>query len=482
MDAYLIKSFRGGFSEYEDKGREGSFKSGTKNIDIRKVTDSLSCQQALTDDLAAGTFNEIAHFIIPASDGNTYIFLKNGRIYKRTSAGVYTLVYTDTNVATDGAKLTGAAEYYNNVGDVFVYWCSGTRLNRKRILDSSGAAINTNWSDVNATVNAQTYPKTDLTSTDWHIMQTAGDSNLYVGNKNKLAIVGYDDTYQNEALRLLASSIVVPIVERGLDLVMGANRTDGSVVSDLYKWDTINSLNWNTKKPLPASNINALVEGALPLAQVGTNGLVFYSDLYNFDPVTRFPNGGYVNPAGVEVDGALTLFGVFGAGTGYNGIYSYGRKDKNSPECLNLEYQFDCDEIGAVKKIGSTLLFTYKNGSNYGVKKVDLLNKAVGVYRYLDLKCKPGLLDEGATWDRIVLTTSPLPDGASITCTRRVNKTGSFTSSDMEGNDLIFNEAGAMEATFNIGDLGKIFEFELTLNPINNESPEIYKIELFFTQ
>jgi hypothetical protein len=111
MDSFLIKSFKGGISDYEDKGIAGSFKYA-KNIDIRKRRDTLSAGQALADDLATGTLNGRVRFIVPASDGSTYFFLESGRIYKRTPAGVYSLVYTDV----DGG-INGACEWSNNVGD-----------------------------------------------------------------------------------------------------------------------------------------------------------------------------------------------------------------------------------------------------------------------------------------------------------------------------------------------------------------------------
>ena len=84
-----------------------------KNIDVRKRKDTLTAGQALADDLATGTFNARCRFIVPASDGNTYFFL-DARIYKRTSGGTYSLVYTDL----DGG-INGACEWGNNVGDIF---------------------------------------------------------------------------------------------------------------------------------------------------------------------------------------------------------------------------------------------------------------------------------------------------------------------------------------------------------------------------
>ena len=49
MPIYEIKSFKGGLSQYEDKGIPGAFKFAT-NLDIRKRIDSISANQALTDE------------------------------------------------------------------------------------------------------------------------------------------------------------------------------------------------------------------------------------------------------------------------------------------------------------------------------------------------------------------------------------------------------------------------------------------------
>jgi hypothetical protein len=49
MATFEISQFRGGISDYEDKGLEGSFKFGS-NLNIRKTRDSLSLNQDLVDE------------------------------------------------------------------------------------------------------------------------------------------------------------------------------------------------------------------------------------------------------------------------------------------------------------------------------------------------------------------------------------------------------------------------------------------------
>jgi len=49
MPVYEVKQFRGAISDYEDKGIPGAFKFGS-GLDVRKVVDSISCNQDLVDE------------------------------------------------------------------------------------------------------------------------------------------------------------------------------------------------------------------------------------------------------------------------------------------------------------------------------------------------------------------------------------------------------------------------------------------------
>ena len=97
MASFLLDSFRGGFSEWEDKGISGSFKRGSA-LDIRKKVDSLTSQQALADEFTHANMTDLAIAIIPASNGKAYAFCRDGKIFERSSLGVWntTPVYTDT--------------------------------------------------------------------------------------------------------------------------------------------------------------------------------------------------------------------------------------------------------------------------------------------------------------------------------------------------------------------------------------------------
>lgn len=477
MRSFVIEKFNGGISDYEDRGLPGSYKFAS-NIDPRKRKDSISAGQALTDDLATGgLMNGKVTTVITASDGNSYWLLYNGRILKRTSAGVYSLVYTDA----DGG-IVGGTESYNNVGDTFITWRTATKLHRKRILGTG--YTNVDWTDTDATVNGQTYPKTNLTSTTQGMMRWI-NGNLLGCNGNTLFFVGYDDSYSNEALVLIPGNVSKTLMESGLNVKIGANRLDEQQKSMVFVWDGL-SLNYNDKLQLPFANINAMIESEVSIVQFGSNGELYYFGDQSKLPVTSFPSGGQVDPEGVDLYKGMVLFGVYGNGTGKTGIYSYGRKIKNSPFILNLEYQFDCDEINVVRLIGSDILFSYKSGSNYGVKKVDSTVKASqAIIQSLDLKAPPEL-QRLAEFNQCVLTMAPLPANCSVELWRRIDKVE--TGGDGNGwyqcntQDLStqFTTTNGKEATFLIGDKGKIIELMVKLNCSANTTPEIYKIQQFF--
>jgi len=471
MANFILKSFKGGFSDYEDKGVEGAFKSG-KNLNIRKKADTLSCNQALLDlTPPAQGFNTLADWWVPSSDGNYYAFSRNGRIYKFTPDLTCTLVYTDT----DGAIL-GAWEWGVSSGKKYLFWATATKLHRKEIPGEI------DWSDIDADAG---WPKTNLTSSLSHMMRGIGGGigALVICNDETLALVGYDDSYTNEILRFTPGNYAKVLLQRDKNVVIGTVAKNQLVQSALFLWDgmdTEEAFGWDDSKPIPLQDIAAIIDTEVSLLVDG-KGQVFNADFLNGLPIFTFPDNGKVNPGGVTSEEYLALFGVWGNGAEKSGIYSYGRKFKNASIVPNLEYQFDCDEIGGVIKVGDHLLISYKSGANYGVKDIDQNNKAEAVYETIDLwqPAKTGF-QKTVKWNSIVLTTAPLPADCSISVKYKLNKNGEFKVSNLRDGETAFDTEGAQEAVFFVGDLGKVEELQVTLTPSGNDTPEIYRIEPYF--
>ena len=480
MNLFKIRNFRGGKSDWADVGILGSFKFGS-NLNIRRDVDSITCNQALTDDLATGTMTATANFIVNSSDGNSYFFCADGKIFKRTSAGAYTLVYTDA-----GGAILGAIEWGQDNGKNYLFWATDTHLHSKEI---AGLA---NWSDVDASIGTTTYPKT-ITSAPWHIMKQINGTMLF-GNGSWLGMVSWDKSYTDKSLALTPNNIAKPLMEYKGYAYIGTTKADNAQNAEMYVWDTAQSLNWNAKNTVPTNAINAMINSEYPLMQVGVNGQLLLADISTYTlPLVSFGDGGIVKPDAVEIVDGVAMFGVYGNGTGKSGIWSYGRKKKNANISLNLEYAFDCTEIGSIKQVGTDLLLSYKTtttGSVYGVKKVDLSNKAIGTYQSLDLvlpstltalsKIRATYSDREQVITKIRIITAPLPAGTSITCKRRIDKSGNFVTANLEGGGSSMTGTGMQDAWFYVGDMAKIVEVELTLTPYQNVAPEVYEIQLYF--
>jgi hypothetical protein len=409
-------------------------------------------------------FEDLIRFFVDASDGNTYGFGNTGYIYKRDVNGLWSVVHKATG------QIKGAAEMPQDNGLSYLVWAEDTDLHIKPLPGSSS------WSDVDTRAG---WPKTNLTSADWHtIQQISGDT--YICNSNVLAMVGYDGSYTNNALQLVPGNLAKTLVDR-----------NGHVITGTYP-----SAN-------PNKGANASIDTEYPLSQLGDDGDIYLADMVNAIPATRFPGGGQVNPGGVasEVNKAsffdwdgialdflskqtvssMSLWAVYGADTGKGGVYSYGRKRKNHPFVPNLDYLFDADELGAMINVDGLILVSYRQGVNFGVKSVDPTTKTSGVYEGLDLKAPAQLPIKITQWSMVELTMAPLPAGCSVELWYRLDKNGDFVQATL-GNltDTSYNTVNGIDAIFAIGGAGQFFEPKIVLNPYGNTSPEVYKARIFF--
>jgi len=542
MSAYEITRFNGGISDYEDRGIVGAFKFGS-NLDIRKDIDSLSCGQALVDEgiktpgvsssssvspsssespssspsptpspsasqspsssaskspspttgisdsispspsasqspstsvspshsnspspsptSGLGTvFNDLIIAFINASDGYTYEFGNTGFIYRRDSDGNHVQMYKDPQGA-----ITGAYEWYDRTGKTFLFFATKDIL-RKKDLDGR-----VDWNDVQDVGS--------LDNNNFHTMSEAGGS-LIITNGSKLALVGYDGSFTNEAVNFIPGNIAKTLVERNGRSITGSVRASN-----------------------PNKGINAMIDSEVPLAQIGDDGEVIFSNMSDTIPAKRFPGGGKVNPYGVAnlveqanffeweqnalswIDkqgvGNLSLWGVWGGTSGRNGIYSYGRKNKNKPFVMNLEYEMNVDEIGAIIVVDGVILASYRDGNDFGVKAVDSNNKARAIYEGLDSpKTAIKNPDNPNRWTVVEVFGKPLPSGTTIEYHYRMDKNGDFVQAKTAEGKTVFDKAGGRKAIFILDSDGQIYEPRVVLNPNGNLTPEVYRIITYF--
>jgi len=459
MIPYVIKSFRGGISDEEDKGIKGSFKYG-ENLDIHKKVDSLSCREIMVLE-SGGTVVDLPLWFVPATDGNTYGFGNKGNIYKRTSGGVLSVAYTDGTARS----INGAYEWEDDTGTDYLYWASATALHRKPLPGL------TNWTDVESDWKV-------LNDATWHPMKQAGGS-LLIGNANELAMVDYQGNFTDNAMNIRPGNLVKCLEEEDDYVIIGSGRNDDSEVGHIWSWYS-DSLNWTYKKQIPSKGVNAIIDSELFLLQAGVDGELYFSDFTTRIPLTSFPGGGQVNPGGVCNMIGLAMFGVYGGDN--PGVYSYGRKRKNRSFALNLDYTlpaltYPISEIGALAMVGGDLIVSYTDGTTYGVAAVDSTAKADAIYEGLDFD--GGTPFYAKLFKNIKLKMKELPTGCSVKAKYRMNKKGSWVYAKLGNNSTTFNTAGETEAIFNVGERGEIYEVGVELYSSGGDCPEVYSITSF---
>lgn len=531
MPAYQITSFEGGISSFADRGIRGAFKFAS-GIDIRKEVDTLSCGQAMKEE---GLFNtshsqssstsqspslspsssnspstspsgspsksaspsasasrssstsqspsrssspsssaspslspseglnnvylDLVIAWVKATDGNTYGFGNAGYIYRRYPDGYTRQVYKDP----DGA-IKGAVEKPSSGNATYLQWATDTKVKQKPL-------PGTNWNDVTTVAE-------NLTGADWHTMKQIGGAN-YIANGSKLALVGYDGSFTNEALDVIPGNIIKTLLERNGRAVLGTNKTG-----------------------YPNKGVNGMIDCEVPLSQIGDNGELFFANFTDSMPTKRFPGGGRVNPYGVcnEVDqieifdwvfgadswvdkqsmGNMSIWGVFGADSGKNGLYYYGRKNKEQPFTMNLEYEMDVDEIGAVINIDGTTIASYRDGTDFGVRAVDPDNKATGTWEGLEFRAPIKKAEQITKFSHVEIFMDQLPQGCSIYFYYQKNKSGEWIQAYTADGGQAFTSTNGKKATFRIGEEMDIYEPRVVMVPNGNITPEIFRLITYF--
>jgi hypothetical protein len=533
MPTLTIRSWRDGISSRFDVGTgRGSFKFGS-NLDIRKENDTLSCGQALKEEglfntshsqspsisqspsqspsssssaspspsnspsksaspsaspspsaskslspsasaspsssvsaslsPSAGLNNVYVDLVIAwvkATDGNLYGFGNAGNIYRRYPDGFTRNVYKDP----DGA-IKGAVEKPSDNGQTYLQWATDVKVKRKLLPGSS------TWGDVETIAQ-------NLTGTDWHTMKQIGGAN-YIANGSKLAYVGYDDSFTNEALNLVPGNLAKTILER-----------NGRAVSGTYKTG------------YPNKGANGAIDCEYPLIQVGDDGDLYFANFTDSVPYKRFPGGGRVNPYGVanEMDqveifdwlfgadswidkqslGNLSIWGVFGADSGRNGIYTIGRKDKEQPFSMNLEYAMDVDEIGAVVNVDGVDIASYRDGTDFGARSVDPDNKAEGTWEGLEFRFPIKNAEQITKVSKVEVFMDQLPLGCSVYFYYKKNKSDEWVLANTANGGDAFTATNGKKATFRIGAEMDIYEPKIVLRPSGNLTPEIFRVITYF--
>lgn len=364
----------------------------------------LNQRLARVDD-SASAVDCLVKAIVSASTGDRYFFGENGKIWKKTSAGTWSLVRT----ASPGAGTAGilsAREYQG-----YIYYAMESRLGRFDLAST--------WDD-----NYATFTNTDAT---YHPMAEVNQV-LYVGDKNFVAQVDAG-TFSANALDLKAPLRVSALGTFTTDLLIGTYVASNVCETEILRWNTWSD-SYSVSDSIPEVGINAFLSADnRAIVSAGTKGNLY---IYNGQQLEEYKQikgtwGGSTNkaivmPSAVFNFHGLPLFGLSKqTGTGVQlGVYSFGRTNANYPFVLNLEYPISTGNlynvtIGAIQGSGDTFFVSWKDettGTTYGVDELDLTTK----YATGWIKTRLSLFDriKKSTYRKITVPYRTRPTGTDI--------------------------------------------------------------------
>lgn len=402
------KNFTGGLADSSNTGIANSF-SDAVGVNLHSKPGLIYANQIMAKN-SGSTVTDLCNFVVLSSGGSTFWFGDTGKIYKRTSAGVWSNVYTDSNGA-----ILGAYEF-----DSYIYWATATSLGRQT----------TSLAESEASWTSQTASWQTLTSSTWHPMLVHG-LYLYVGNNRTLASVDDAGTFTaagtaDVTLSTLEHNLKIKCLNKfGIDILVGTQTIDGDNKAKIKRWDTLSPA-YVSEDEIAETMINTIINTIdnYTFVQAGGTGNIYYYNGEKLDLYKTIP-GDYanklmlVNPASQCTFQGLSLFGVSNSSSNplNQGAYSLGRHDKNFPYVLNLEYPISTGTlttitVGALLGYGNNLFMAWKDGSTFGVDAISWSAKYGSAY--ITTLAISGAREKRKNWKRYAASYKALPASTAI--------------------------------------------------------------------
>lgn len=381
--SFLYPKFAG-ISDSPYSGIGGSM-SKCVGLDIHSIPGVIQAQQSLTK-VSSSTITAFCRVSLSLSNGYKLWFsYTDGKIWAQDTSDVFTLVYT-TSPSAGATGCLGAIEFNG-----FVYWATQSRLFRTAITDVPAfGAVAANW---------QTFSATDL---EFHPMQIVLSNKLFIGDGHLVALVDNASAFTANAFDVLTPNRVKCISSYNIDLVLGTIVAQNVGTCQVIRWDTsITPAAATYIEPINENGINCFMRaGEHLLAQAGTNGGWYVYNGQTLLPLFKIPGTwtptqfGEVYPNASASFKGIPVFGLSNSPAAANttgnpadqGLYTYGSYSKNYPVVLNgPEYIISPNvvaniEIGSIIVEGNNMYVSWKNGSSYGVDKLDYTLKYTAAY------------------------------------------------------------------------------------------------------
>lgn len=367
-DIFIKDPVLGGIADTKYLGLADSVARAV-GLDLHGEPGIIRANQKTTKESSVGLVDGFVKARVNCSNGEVYFFSgDSGKIWRRNSAGAYSLAYT--TVAGAGASVCLGAREYNG----YVYWATQSRLHRIAV---ATAASESSWTTLS--LNWATFTKTDAS---FHPM-TENNLVLYIGDASFLAQVD-DTTFTADALDLPTPiSLVKRIAAIGkyfTDLLLGTYVASNVRDTQIFRWNTWSD-SFSIEDSVPEIGITAFLDGDnQTLVAAGQKGFIYAYDGSQLSQARRIPGDwtkdkqATVNPEAVENRNGIALFGVSDvSGSPCDcGVYSIGRFSPSFPTVLNLEYPISTGrvalaEIGTLTLYGSKLLITWRQSATITV-------------------------------------------------------------------------------------------------------------------
>ena len=299
------------------------------NLDVHTQLGSAQPQLALENE--STTPNEACiSAILPG--GDTFFFsTTSGKIWKRTAAGTYSLVHTNTQGAHKGAMSFNGTLYY----------ASASKLGKQTDALASSEA---SWSSQNDSFG--TFTKSGA----YHPMAIVGGE-VCIGDGSYVAFVDSAGVFTADALDLAAEYTISALIGSGTDLLIGT--IIGANVSDckVFLWDRVSPA-FTLEDEVPEIGVNCFIKGDnIIYAQCGTSGQIYYwsgSQLVKYKKIKGVTTT--VAPYNSTLLNGKPLFAV---GTK---IYSLYRSDSDFPYAIVNEYTAGASITSIVAKTKDLLV------------------------------------------------------------------------------------------------------------------------------
>lgn len=436
-------------------------------INIHDESGIMKLNQRLAEiDDGVSAIDGLIKAIVPASNGNTYFFNSgNGKVWKRTSGGVWSLLFTATPAA-GAAGILAAREYQG-----YIYYAMQSRLGR---FDLATETPNHSWA---------TFGVTDA---DYHPMKEVNQV-LYIGDGNQVAQVDAG-VFSANALDIKTPLRISALGKISTDLLIGTYVSSNVVGTEILRWNTW-SVSFSVSDTIPEVGVNAFLEtDNRVVVSCGTKGNLY---LYNGRQLELYKQikgtwGGSTNKAIVHPNATCNFHGLplFGlsqqTGTGVNlGVYSFGRTNANYPFVLALEFPISTGnltgiEIGAIAPYGDQFYVSWKDttgSTTYGVDLLDLSNKYATGYITTRMTLFDRVME--STYRKIQVPYRSFPSGTDIDIHVAKNH-GSMTEITDTKNDakrkMLYTNVDAGEAV--------AMQCKVELHGNNNDSPEVELINI----